>query len=272
MFPSQAPYALTNGDGWVESDFGFLVHTAPQRTEEWLAARKDVLTASNFGKAAGISNFCKTEEDYARLADEITRVRRPARPNAAMKHGTDTEDEAREQYRKARGYNKIIEVGLVKSHGDSTLGCSVDGIITDEGLTGFGIVEIKCPKNKMYAPLLKFAEKVRTSGYGAAYDRYYNHIWAEHRAQMQGQMAITGASWCDYYVYHKATGESFLERLPFDERYWLNYLLPKLRDFQYQHLLRRILPNASPVQNSNSIPSQPSAFTPPAPLGSFICN
>lgn len=48
-------------------------------------------------------------------------------------------------------------------------------------------------------------------------------------SQIQGQMAITERSWCDFVIYTEK-GIS-VERIPFDAEFWNNKLLPKLIDF-----------------------------------------
>ena len=47
--------------------------------------------------------------------------------------------------------------------------------------------------------------------------------------QVQGQMAITGRTWCDFVVY--TTKGIAVERITFDKLFWENELLPKLVDF-----------------------------------------
>ena len=47
-------------------------------------------------------------------------------------------------------------------------------------------------------------------------------------AQVQGQMAVGGSTWCDFVMYTKSIS---IERIYFDEDYWLHTLLPKLIDF-----------------------------------------
>ena len=57
-----------------------------------------------------------------------------------------------------------------------------------------------------------------------------------------GQMGVGGRPWCDFVVYTKK-GIS-VERIPFDETYWNNTLLPKLVDFYDSCVLPEIV---SPV-------------------------
>ena len=47
-------------------------------------------------------------------------------------------------------------------------------------------------------------------------------------AQVQGQVAVGGRAWYDFVIYTKSIS---IERIYFDEDYWLHILLPKLVDF-----------------------------------------
>ena len=52
--------------------------------------------------------------------------------------------------------------------------------------------------------------------------------------QVQGQMGVSGASWCDFIVYTKK-GIS-VERIPFDPAYWETLKL-KLCTYYFDHLI-----------------------------------
>ena len=61
-------------------------------------------------------------------------------------------------------------------------------------------------------------------------------------AQVQGQMGVGKRPWCDFVVYTKK-GIS-VERVPFNETYWNNKLLPKRIEFYDSCVLPEIV---SPV-------------------------
>ena len=67
----------------------------------------------------------------------------------------------------------------------------------------------------------------------------HNH---QYFSQVQGQMAVTGITWCDFVIYTEK-GLS-VERIPFDRDFWQFDLLPKLTDFYDNCLAREIV---SPV-------------------------
>ena len=54
-------------------------------------------------------------------------------------------------------------------------------------------------------------------------------------AQVQGQMRVSGASWCDFTVYTKK-GIS-VERIPFDAAYWETLKL-KLHRYYFNHFIK----------------------------------
>ena len=65
------------------------------------------------------------------------------------------------------------------------------------------------------------------------------HLKKQHTqgyyCQIQGQLAITGLPWCDFCILFSESNEMFVERIPFDENFWLINLLPKLKDFYFNH-------------------------------------
>lgn len=56
----------------------------------------------------------------------------------------------------------------------------------------------------------------------------------EYYAQVQGQLAITGAAWCDFIVY-MIKGMS-IERITFDQQFW-DKLSQKLEANYFQHFI-----------------------------------
>jgi len=57
-----------------------------------------------------------------------------------------------------------------------------------------------------------------------------------HHHQVQGEMAITGLTWCDFVVWTNATHNNlFVERIHFDQQF-VACMLPKLKDFYFKSL------------------------------------
>ena len=67
----------------------------------------------------------------------------------------------------------------------------------------------------------------------------------QYYAQVQGQLGVTGAKWCDFIVY---TGKGiYIERIPFDATYWQN-LRTELLQYYFENFLKFA---AADFQNSD---------------------
>ena len=152
-----------------------------QRTTEWHQARLGKVTASRVGDvmAKTRSGYAASRDNYMAqlIVERLTGKPTETFSNAAMEWGTQTEPEARAAYSAKTG-ELVEEVGFIDHPTIQGAGASPDGIV------GEGLVEIKCPQtNTMLEWIL-----TRT-------------IPARYLAQMQFQMAVTGAKWCDFAAY-----------------------------------------------------------------------
>jgi putative phage-type endonuclease len=162
-----------------------------QRTEEWHQARLGKVTAS---RVADVLAKIKTGEAAVRknYKMELVVQRLTGQPgesftNAAMEWGTATEPQARMAY-EAHTSTFVEEVGFIDHPTIEGFGCSPDGIIgktlhsEQNQLTLMeGLIEIKCPNT---------ATHIETVLENKAPSKYI--------PQMQCQMAVTGAKWCDF--------------------------------------------------------------------------
>lgn len=196
-----------------------------QRTEEWKSLRMYRLTASNFAAVAGRDPL-KSPED---VLNTICGLAKPPSETAMMNmnHGTFLEPFIRNHYSKVNNVN-VKEVGLAVYKKNTYLGASLDGDVDDQTC-----LEIKCPVNGIYSPLMfklkNFSTRSGDAVTGTAAS--YSHIWNSHYDQMMGQMAITGKTQCDYWVYSDSTKQLYKERIPFNKGYWEESLYPKLDKF-----------------------------------------
>ena len=152
-----------------------------QRTSEWHQARLGKVTASRVGDvmAKTRSGYAASRDNYMAqlIVERLTGKPTETFSNAAMEWGTEQEPHARAAYA-ARTGELVEEVGFIDHPTIQGAGASPDGIV------GEGLVEIKCPQtNTMLEWIL-----TRT-------------IPARYLAQMQFQMAVTGAKWCDFAAY-----------------------------------------------------------------------
>jgi predicted phage-related endonuclease len=154
-----------------------IIETMPQRSDEWFAARKGILTASNFGPwllATGkVAEGAKEKAICKLIAERANCDLGPNFENWAMKRGTELEPQAVAAFEGATGI-KIQEVGFCKSlHG--AFGCSPDGLVIGEsaGLEG----KVPVPDTHI---------RYRRAG----------KLPEEYMYQVHGSMAVTGAkSW-----------------------------------------------------------------------------
>ena len=159
-----------------------IIETAAQRTEDWYAARIGKATASRFKDATAYlrsGDPAQAQRDYCTelVVERLTQQSAQRYATAAMQWGTEQEPAARAAYERVTG-TSVEETGFV-AHDTLLAGCSPDGLVDWDGL-----IEIKCPWNT--------ANHIET---------LLNGMPAEHTAQVQGQMWITGRQWCDFVSY-----------------------------------------------------------------------
>ena len=124
-----------------------IIHTMPQRSEDWFAVKCGKFTGTDFGKLMptpkqGPEDFNATQMAiiYRVAAERLTGLKKGSDWGSAPKDfGVETEDEARVSFMLETGLD-VYEVGFVEFN--EWIGCSPDGLIgDDEGL------EIKCPNS-----------------------------------------------------------------------------------------------------------------------------
>ena len=107
---------------------------APQRSEEWLRLRGNMLTASDAATALGTNPYEKPTDLILKKCGH-----KKFDGNQATVHGNKYEEEARDIY--CARYNEVAhEIGLKQHPEHPWLGGSPDGI-TESGK----LLEIKCP-------------------------------------------------------------------------------------------------------------------------------
>lgn len=150
-----------------------------QGTPEWHQLRLGKVTAS---RVADILAKTKTGPSASRgnylielALQRVTKTIEESYTNAAMEWGTQTEPQARVAYEVKTG-NFVDQVAFVDHPTIAGFGCSPDGLVGSDGL-----IEIKCPNSATHWSYIKANEPP---------NKYF--------IQMQAQMAVTGAKWCDF--------------------------------------------------------------------------
>jgi putative phage-type endonuclease len=153
-----------------------------QGSPEWFAERCGKATASRIADlmAKTKTGWGASRENYAAqlVAERLTGTVEEGFTNAAMRHGTETEPEARRAYEFYVDCD-VVEVGFIPHPTIAMAGASPDGLVGTDGL-----LELKCPNT---------ATHIKTLLTGAVPDKYLK--------QMQFQMACSGRAWCDFASY-----------------------------------------------------------------------
>ena len=185
-----------------------------QRSAGWYKQREGRVTGSSVGAILGLSPFMSRGSVLRRMVREYHGAQPEFTGNAATEWGTANEPGAKAEYELETG-RTVSETGFWKY--EDWLGASPDGL-----LEGGGLIEIKCPFGMRNAePPVSFK---------SIYDQ--KHYWA----QIQIQMLVTGAEWCDFYQW--APKGTQLERVPVD-REWLDLALKELKEFHDEYLWAR---------------------------------
>ena len=155
-----------------------------QYSPEWFEIRSKRMTASH---AQAILANGKGLKTYIRemMSDYYSNMEIESFSNKHTERGLELEPIAKSIYELESG-NDVRDIGFVVL--DDYVGCSPDGLVGEDGL-----VEIKCPSNKVYFDLL-----------------LDNKIDPKYYAQMQMQMYVCNRKWCDYVVYNPNYNRSII--------------------------------------------------------------
>jgi putative phage-type endonuclease len=160
-----------------------------QGTPEWLQSRCGLLTASRMGDIGTASKRDNLKLEI--LAERFTGTPAYFFANAAMKWGTEHEDQARQTYSEFTG-RQVQQCGLAVSTKVEYLGASVDGLVED------GLIEIKCPTSQTFFKWVIDGQ-----------------VPEQHKPQMMAQMVVTGRNWCDFVAFdprYPAEQDLFIRR------------------------------------------------------------
>lgn len=155
-----------------------------QGTDEWLEARRGIVTASVVGQLITPKTIKPAANTESRalttklVAERITGWCEDTYVSHDMLRGSLDEPVARDLY--AEHYAPVTEVGLlVRDDWGWRLGYSPDGLVGDDGQ-----IEIKSRRPK---------EHLRTI--------LADDVPAENMAQIQCGLLVSGRQWCDYVSY-----------------------------------------------------------------------
>lgn len=159
-----------------------ITHHHEQGSDEWLEARRGVITGSRFKDARDRTAKGAMTAKATLYAQDVARERvggnaAGAFVNAAMRFGTEQEPLARQAY-EARSGNLVEEWGFITTD-DGKFGVSVDGLVDDDG-----IIEIKT---------IVSSDTLFTAVVGGDYSAYID--------QINGALWLLGRKWCDLILW-----------------------------------------------------------------------
>jgi len=187
-----------------------LKHNIEQRTPEWLTLRLGRFTSSNIFKlmtnprskaAKEAGELSATAKSYVleKAAELVYNTPAPVAFSAAMDWGNEHEETAVKAYENISG-NKVSP-GAFWTFGDYT-GTSPDGLLNETGTNESGLIEIKCPYNRVNH--LENCLTLKTADDLKAKSKQYYY-------QVQHQLYITGRAYCDFVSFDPRllTGENW---------------------------------------------------------------
>lgn len=155
-----------------------------QRSEEWLAARRGMVTASVVQQLVTPANRQTANNDYSRaltaelVAERITGYSELNYVTADMWRGIESEPLAVACY--SEHYAPVTTCGfMVRNDWGFSIGYSPDGLVGNDGL-----IEVKAPRAKYHVQTILADE-----------------VPAQHIAQIQCGLLVSGRDWCDFISY-----------------------------------------------------------------------
>lgn len=152
----------------VKKEYLDRIPVIEQRSDEWYAARKTMLTASDFGQAMGVGKFGTVKDIYIKKCGY---EERPFDGSAApLRWGVKYEPVANGIYEKLTN-TTVSEYGIIRHQKHSFIGASPDGV-NDLGI----MLEIKCPWQRKIDGVIP----------------------TQYLMQIQGQLEVCDLEECDY--------------------------------------------------------------------------
>lgn len=197
-------------------------------SEKWHEVRLNRLTASNFGTVI-------RRHDYTPCHNLVQNLLFPKELNTpAIMYGRVREPDALARYSSVKGV-EVTRCGIFISSDYPYLAATPDGLVGEDSL-----VEVKClPSVK--DKLLMDVAKEKKSTLCLEIKNGCLQLKKTHRYyyQVQGQLNITGRSYCDFIVL--TDKDFFVEKIEKDEHLWTNVMVPKLKKFYLHCMLPEIV-------------------------------
>jgi len=178
---------------------------------DWHKVRQNRLTASNFGQI--ITRKSLPNENL------LSRLFQPKQIHSVpLDYGRRNESKAKAKYLSKFPDRHLHECGFVVNNEFPFLGATPDGKLCDKGKVG--IIEVKCPfkardltVRDACSQICDFFLQQNSSGEISLKEDH------PYYAQVQGQLMITGCSFCDFIVYCPNECDIFVQRILPDIEY-----------------------------------------------------
>lgn len=191
----------------------------------WHDIRKMRITSSVF------KDVCVRKADFQSLAARLLKTKNIM--TAQMKFGIEHEPIAAKSYCEMTG-NSVYLCGFVINPSAPHLGTSPDRKVFDSNANPqHGLLEIKCPSKDSFVECQYLLKNKNTGLYKLKPGHIYYY-------QVMGQMALTGITWCDFFV--KCRQDFHMERITFNPEKWCT-MKEALDTFYFEHLLPQICIN-----------------------------
>lgn len=185
-----------------------------QGTEEWLEARRGIVTASVVGQLITTRTMKPANNDTSRgltmslVAERITGHIERAFVSEDMLRGTLEEPIARQAYADYKGV-EVEQTGfMTEDRWGFTIGYSPDGLVADDGL-----IEIKSRRQKKHLHTI-----------------LSDAVPPENMAQIQCGLLVSGREWCDYVSFSGGM-PLWIKRVYPDER-WQEAVIAAVDQFE----------------------------------------
>lgn len=175
-----------------------IIHDCEQGTEEWLALRAGIPTASEFSNL--VTSTGQPSDSVKAYAKTLAAEKFAGKPidafqgNYWTRRGQELEPEARITYEMLTG-RKVDQVGFITDDG-VTHGCSPDGLVNKDGA-----VEFKCLKAESHIDVLMYFDKAKKCP-------------STYFAQTQGEMFVCERQWVDLMFYHPELPPLIIRQTP----------------------------------------------------------
>ena len=180
---------------------------------------------------------------------------------ASIQHGRKYEGAAIKEYtsrKSAEGTPVVVRQCGMASHTQFRfLGASPDGMVFDQTASPrFGLLEVKCPYAAFNKSLTVQAACNKLPAFCCTVQDGSVKLREDHEYyyQVQGQLAVCSAKWCDFVVW--LGKDMSVQRIAYDDVFWNTSMLPCLLNFYSRFALpflhARKAPTALGTQDHNA--------------------